>query len=167
MVSSMQVKNYELDTWISDNNPPDHLEYGKGWWDYVELLQRLTAKLEPDEVRVVGTYIVETPPPEEQLTMPAVVFELPHVSFAVRFDFGHNPTRDFRDWIVSISRRSPYHGPLFGLIDPDEDLRPLGVTGLGDDWLFGPYRENAARFTCALEDEWDLWALVRLLAHEA
>jgi hypothetical protein len=163
----MPVKNYALYAWINDNNPSEELEYRKGWWDYVELLQRLATKLDADEVRVVGTYIVDTPPPAEQLTMPAVAFELPHLSFAVRFDFGANPTRDFREWIVSVNRRGPYRGPLFGLIDPDEDLRPLGVSGLGGDWLFGSYRENAARFMCALEDEWDVWALVRLLGHEA
>jgi hypothetical protein len=163
----MTAKNYRLYKWINDNNPPAHLKYGKGWWDYVELLQRLAAKLDADEVRVIATYVVDTPPPQEKLSMPAVVIDLPRVSFALRFDFGANPTRDMREWILSVDRRSPYLGPLFGMFDAHEDLRSLAVTGLAPDWLFGPYRENPSRFSCALDDEWDVWTLVRMLAYEA
>ncbi len=44
--------------WINDNNPPAHLEYGKGWWDYVEILQRLLDKFAIEEPEVVGTYFM-------------------------------------------------------------------------------------------------------------
>lgn len=162
----MTARNYQLFKWINDNNPPMSLSYSKGWWDYVELLQRIAAKLDAKEARVIDTYVVDTPPPEEKLTMPAVVMETKGVSFALRFDFGRNPTRDLREWMVSVRRRSPYLGPLFGLFDADEDLRSLRVTGLAPDWLFGSYREDPAKFSCALDDEWDVWTLVRLVGHE-
>lgn len=162
-----RAKHHQLYKWVNDNNPPSHLEYAKGWWDYIEFHYRVIAKLEPDEVSVVATYVVETPPPQERLTMPVVVVDVPGASFATRFDFGRNPTRDEREWIVSVKRRAPYTGPLLGLFKADEDLGALPATGLAPEWLFGSYRANPARFTCALRDEWDVWAFLKLLAHEA
>ncbi len=157
----------DFDRWVGANNISNELEFSKGWWDYVEMVRRFAAKLETVDVRVVGHYVVNTPPPEEELPMPAVALAIKGVTYGLRFDFGRNPTRDLREWLVSVKRRAPYRGPLFGIIDPNEDLRPTAATGLAPDLLFGPYRDNQAEFTCALEDEWDVWTLMRLMAHEA
>jgi hypothetical protein len=164
---SPPVRSYQLYRWVNDNNPPEDAKFGKGWWDYIETLYRLAALLDAHEASVIATYAVDTPPPQERIMMPAVVLEKPGIAIALRFDFGRNPTRDMREWIVSVERRSPYLGPTFGLFDLDEDLRALPVTGLAQEgWLFGSYRANPARFTCALENEWDLWALLRIVTHE-
>ena len=56
-----------FDEWVGENNIPERFEYGKGWWDYVELVRRFASKFDVEEVRVVGHYIVHTPPPEEEL----------------------------------------------------------------------------------------------------
>jgi hypothetical protein len=61
--------NNRLYNWINDNNPPL----------YVELLQKVAAELDADEVRVIATCVVDTPPPQEKLTMPAVVIDLPRL----------------------------------------------------------------------------------------
>jgi hypothetical protein len=58
-------------------------------------------------------------------------------------------------------------GPLFGLIRETEDLRNVGLDGLSPDYLFGPYREDPAQFTALVRDEWDVAALMRIMAHEA
>ena len=68
---------------------------------------------------------------------------------------------------MSVDRRSPYRGPLFGLFDENLDLRSFGADGLVPDFLFGAYRENQSRFSCLLRDEWDVATLLRLMAHEA
>src|SRR2546425_11431212 len=62
----------QFDHWVNDNNPPVHLQYGKGWWDYIEMLRRLASKFEIEQLEVVGTYTMRTPPPEEKLRMPIV-----------------------------------------------------------------------------------------------
>jgi len=67
----------EFDAWVGTNNIPDHFEFGKGWWDYVELIRTFAARLDSEDVRVVGHYIVETPPPTELLPMPAVAIVTP------------------------------------------------------------------------------------------
>ena len=70
-------------------------------------------------------------------------------------------------WVVSVQRRSPYLGSLFGLFDEAQDLRLIGVDGLVPDFLFGSYRQDPARFSCLLRDEWDVATLMRIMAHEA
>jgi hypothetical protein len=49
------------------------------------------ARLDSEDVRVVGHYIVETPPPTELLPMPAVAIVTPAATFAFRYDFGPGP----------------------------------------------------------------------------
>ena len=56
---------------------------------------------------------------------------------------------------------------VIGLIDETEDLRRIGVEGLAPDFLFGSYRQDPARFSCLVRDEWDVATLMRILAHEA
>jgi len=163
------AKISQFDRWVNDNNIPETFEYAKGWWDYVELVRRFAHRLDTEDVRVVGHYVVETPPPCERLPMPAVAIVTPGVTFALRFDFGSWSLkhRELSEWVLTVARRSPYLGPLFGLIDEHEDLRHLSVDGLAPDFLFGSYRQDPARFSCLVTDEWDVATLIRLLAHEA
>jgi hypothetical protein len=72
-----RVKVSEFDKWVGAHNIPETFEFGKGWWDYVELVRRFAARLNTDDVRVIGHYIVDTPPPCERLPMPAVAISIP------------------------------------------------------------------------------------------
>ncbi|HEX8112527.1 MAG TPA: hypothetical protein VF516_32575 [Kofleriaceae bacterium] len=83
-----RVQISEFDTWVGGHNIPETFEYGKGWWDYVELVRRFAARLDPEDVRVIGHDVVDTPPPRELLPMPAIALSIPGVTFALRFDFG-------------------------------------------------------------------------------
>jgi hypothetical protein len=104
-----RVQTSEFDKWVGDNNIPESFEYGKGWWDYVELVRRFAARLDTEDVSVIGHYLVDTPPPQEQLPMPAVALSVPGVRFALRFDFGSWSWKqeDRAEWVVSVDRRSP------------------------------------------------------------
>jgi hypothetical protein len=154
-----------FDEWVGENNIPERFEYGKGWWDYVELVRRFAYKFDVEEVRVVGHYIVHTPPPEEELPMPAVALTRRGVTVALKNDFGAL-ARWPKEWVVSIRRPIPYRGPLFGLFDPTVDLRELQVDGFPPELVFPPYEKNQAEFTCELEDEWEVATLLRLVFHE-
>jgi hypothetical protein len=107
------LKISEFDRWISENNIPDTFEYSKGWWDYVELVRRLASRCGSDDVRIIGHYFIDTPPPCERLPMPAVAINLSGVTFALRFDFGawSLKHREICEWVVSVDRASPYLGP--------------------------------------------------------
>ncbi|HKY35750.1 MAG TPA: hypothetical protein VJN18_07425 [Polyangiaceae bacterium] len=151
---------------MTNNTISECFRFGKGWWDYVELLRRLGEKLDATEVRVVGHYLVETPPPEESLPMPVVALERPGALVALKWDFGA-ACRWPREWTMSIRRRSPYRGPIVGLFDPSFDLRRVTASGLPPSLVFGPYRDNQAEFSCEVSDEWDVAMLLRLVFHEA
>jgi hypothetical protein len=165
-MSSDRSRSTEFDRWVGENNIPQTFEFGKGWWDYVELIRRLSAKFDIADVRIVGHYIVETPPPEEKLPMPAVALTGHGVTVALKWNFGRMRNWPY-EWTVSVRRRSPYLGPTFALLDEQLDLRGERVAGLAPDWVFGSYRENPAEFTCELQDEWDVVTLLKLLFHEA
>jgi hypothetical protein len=156
----------EFDRWVAQNNIPEHFAYGKGWWDYVELIRRFAHKFEVADVCVIGHYVVRTPPPEERLPMPVVTLAKPGALVALKWDFGAGSLWP-REWTVSVRRRSPYAGPTFALFDPGIDLRGTKVDGFGPELVFGPYRENPAQFTCELADAWDVATLLRLVLHEA
>lgn len=162
------MKVSKLDRWVSENNIPTTYEYGKGWWDYIEWIRRLADRVAALEVSVVGSYHVDTPPPCERLPMPAVAIDARGVTYALRFDFGTFALRaGGREWAVSVRRRTPYRGPWFGLISETEDLRQLGLDGIPPEYLFGPYREDRARFTVLVRDHWDVATLMRMVGHEA
>ncbi len=155
-----------FDAWVSHNNPPSELEYSKGFWDYVEMVRRFVEKFDGTNERVVGTYIVHTPPPVEELQMPAIAFDVGAVTVALKFDFGSDANWP-REWTVSIKRPSPYPGPIFALFDEDADLSNQATAGLGDAWTLPSFRKSPAAFTCELDDEWDVATLIRLVSHEA
>jgi len=160
----------EFDAWVSANNIPDHYEFGKGWWDYVELIRAFATRLDAEDVRVVGHYIVETPPPTELLPMPAVAIVTPGATFAFRYDFGTWSVKQpvaLSEWVLSVERDAPYRGPTFGLFDESRDLRHIGLDGLSPDYLFGPYRHDQAKFSCVVKDQWDVATLLRILAWRA
>lgn len=89
------------------------------------------------------------------------------MTFALRFDFGSWSLKHAQvsEWVVSVDRRAPYRGPLFGLFDENLDLRTNGVDGLAE-YLFGSYRQDPSRFSCLLRDEWDVATLLCIMAHE-
>jgi len=156
----------EFDAWVGTNNIPDHFEFGKGWWDYVELIRTFAARLDSEDVRVVGHYIVETPPPTELLPMPAVAIVTPAATFAFRYDFGTWSLKQpvvLSEWVLSVDREAPYRGPTFGLFDEARDLRPEGLDGLSPNYLFGPYRQDQAKFSCVVKDQWAVAMLLRIL----
>jgi len=155
----------EFDRWVGANNIPERFRYGKAWWDYVELVRRFAHKFEIHDVRVIGHYVVQTPPPEERLPMPAVSLARSGVLIALKWDFGATCSWP-REWTISVRRPSPYLGPTFALFDPTQDLRAAPVAGLSPDFIFPPYCENPGEFSCAIDDEWDVAALLRLVFHE-
>jgi hypothetical protein len=150
-----------LDHWVSDNNPPTHLQYGKGWWDYIEILRRVVEKFDVEHVDVVGTYVMETPPPQEELLMPVVRLRMGAVELIVKYDFGTFPDT----WTVSARIPKRIIASTFGLFDPD--LRLEKVAGFDTSWVYPPYSVGPERFSCELRDEWDLAAFVRLIVGEA
>ena len=134
------------------------MSYGKGWWDYVEILRCLSDKFEIAELEVVGTYVMKTPPPQEELLMPVVKLKMDSVELIVKYDFGVFPAK----WTISVKGSRSTIGSTFGLFE-NVDLRQRTITGFASDWVYPPYSESPSRFSCELDDEWDVAAFIWLV----
>jgi hypothetical protein len=66
-------------------------------------------------------------------------------------------TTEFDRGVRSLA---PYRGPTLGLFDPAFDVRSDRADGLAPDFVFPPYQQNAAQFSCELDDEWDVATLL-------
>jgi hypothetical protein len=151
-----------FDRWVAENNPASHLSYGKGWWDYIELVRRLTHKFELERVEVISTYLMQTPPPYEELLMPVVSLWRRGLRVILAWDFG--PL--YGGWCVNMDRGRPIDLPATFL----PAMRPEPGWGRLQTklpaWLYSPYQPNCNKFSCALDDELDLACLLRLLITE-
>lgn len=148
----------DFDRWVNDNNPDEQLQYRKGWWDYIELIRRLMWKFDAQAAQVVATYVMGTPPPQEELLMPVVGFSVGLTDYIAKYNFGVFPER----WTVSIRNATSRVRPILGLFDDQKDLRGNAIDGFENQWIQGSYRGDPTCFTCEVSDEWDLSALVRL-----
>jgi hypothetical protein len=153
---------YEIshfDRWVASNNPHPKLSYGKGWWDFVEIIRRLTEKLEITDISTVGTFVLRTPPPQEELISPIVKLTTPKFNAYLKQDFGEI----WACWTVSIERSDSSHSSLLGTFLSDKPITERTREGFEDGWLFPPFGPHSTSFTSRLEDELDLYAVHHLL----
>jgi hypothetical protein len=151
----------DFNHWVNNNNPAEHLEYRKGWWNYIEIIRRLAGKfdIEYRDIQVVSTYLMKTPPPYEELMMPVLRLQTPDVQLTIKYDFGVCSEA----WTVSVKFSIGVASTVLGLFDPGRDLRTKIVAGFEKEWIHGPHGENPAEFSCEVQDEWDVACLFRLV----
>ena len=155
------MKPTDIYQWVSDHNPSPKLSYGKGWWDYVTFLYHLDELYGKSRTTVVSTYEMVTPPPQEILLMPVARLETDRAAFIMKTQFdGIAPA-----WTVSVLRDRADRVPLYGLIDEHEELAAGEIAGFAAQWVFPCYAKSPARFTGRVEDDWQLYALIWVIAH--
>ena len=155
------MKPTDIYQWVSDHNPSPKLSYGKGWWDYVTFLYHLDELYGKSRTTVVSTYEIVTPPPQEILLMPVARLETDRAAFIMKTQFdGIAPA-----WTVSVLRDRADRVPLYGLIDEHEELAAGEIAGFAAQWVFPCYAKSPARFTGRVEDDWQLYALIWVIAH--
>jgi|GEM_PF-1416106 len=152
-------KVISFDQWVSDNNPDSSLSYGKGWWDYIEFVRLICDKFDCSKITVVSTYIMETPPPTEKLLMPVISLEIKPIKFIMKTDFGVLPPY----WTISVIRDDDSDLKTYGIFNPEEDLRGANISGFSEEWIFPPYSISHTKFTCQVDDEWDVYALIKII----
>lgn len=153
----------DFDKWVNDNNLDMELSYRKGWWDYIEFVRELDAKFKFVELNVISTYVMETPPPTEELLMPVIKLTHENCSFILKTVFGPLPPY----WNVSIERNADNRFNVIGLFNEKIDHTNENIPGFEREWIYPSYFENPRRFTCQLDDEWDVYALIRLVVFNA
>jgi len=153
------MNSIPFDKWVNDNNPDSSLSYGKGWWDYIEFIRLLNEKFNFSEINVVSTYIMETPPPTEKLLMPIIMLKIKQITFILKYDFSIIAPY----WTVSVIRNNNDHFKKYNIFNEHDDLRDREIQGFKTQWIFPPYCENHSKFTCRVDDEWDMYALIKII----
>jgi len=152
----------DFDRWVDDHGPPVAAGPGGPFWGYIEVVRRLAEKFDVEDACVAGTYRVKTPAGGDELVLPIAVLQMPRATLVLRWD----PEAWPNEWTLSVERPAPYRGPVLGLFDPARDLSASKLEGLAPDYLFPALAVSPARFTCELNDEWDLAAFTRLVVWE-
>ena len=111
---------------------------------------------------MVGTYLMITPLPKEELCMPIVSLKTTHATILLKCDFGVWR----KCWTVSVDRQNSKSGPTYSLFDETIDLRAQGVMGFATDWVYPSYRYNPGKFLCNLGDEWDVSMLIQIVTYD-
>jgi hypothetical protein len=169
---SFKMNKICFNRWVGENNVDPKLNYGKGWWEYIEFVRRISEKLNAT-VFVVDTFQMGTPPPEEVLTMPVFLLETQNHDFYIKESFSYGGF--FDQWLISVNCKSDgvtcdiskYINPLTkievqgfreGFID---DVK-MGFTK--NDLIFESYSENnKVKFTGTVEDELELFSLLNII----
>jgi hypothetical protein len=147
--------------WVNDHNPDPKLSYGKGWWDYVTFLYHLDEVYGENKTTVVSTYEMITPPPQETLLMPVARLEVGRAAFIMKTTFN-----DFEPaWTVSVIRDRAERLPLYGLINEHEELTAGAIDGFAAEWVFPCYAKSPGRFTARIEDDWQLYTFIWIIAN--
>ena len=146
------------DQWIGRHNPPAGKQYAKGWWDSAELVRVLC----PDSRcrRVIGQFLMRTPPPAETLVMPVVALRLKGAKVVLKNNFGWWPN----EWLACIQTERPL--PCYGLFDPNAVVRQADWVGIPRPWRLGPHAKSPHDFSCYISDAAGLIILIWLLEHE-
>lgn len=91
-----------------------------------------------------------------------VKLKMKNAELIVKYDFGTFP----ETWTVSTKSSTAHVGPTLGLFNRKTDVRLRTVSGFEPGWVYPPYCESQTRFSCELQDEWDLAAFIRLVLNE-
>ena len=151
------IEAVKFEQWVNDNNPDHNLSYSKGWWDTVEFIYFLKEQLEIEDVSVVGTFTLRTPPPTEELLSPIVCLKTEDFTAFLKEDFGDPLVW----WTMSLHA----HRDLGTLdLSPFLSHHKPQENHLGDfspSWVHPSYQPSAQSFTARLEHNYDVYGVLR------
>ena len=157
----MKKRTLPLYEWVSKNNPPPQKQYDKGWWDTIEFYYRLADTFPECMPSVISTYIIQTPPPCEELLLPTVQLHFPVAKVVLQHDFA--PLAPF--WTLAVKRQTSAAMDVFGLFEPSAIVPDKNLHRLPKAWRFRQMAGNPQRFCCQVDDEFHVFTFLWILSH--
>lgn len=155
-----------IDKWVCENTVDKMIPkklYSKGWWEYIEFIRMLSSKFK-SEAFVVDSYDINTPPPEEIITMPLVCIKIEDITFYIKQDFSYSGFHDAI--VVSVVLENSLVEKLHKYINNiyfDEKFINKMVKPLVDNKImFENYKSNKMKFTGTVDSEFDLYTLIKV-----
>lgn len=153
----MEPINFEK--WVNENNPDTSLSYGKGWWDHVEDIRRLAERIEALHIAVISTYIMVTPPPQEELCMPITSLCAKHCRFILKENFGS----PFPYWVISVENPHGRQIEHLEVFLTSEHVTQKHLVGFHKAWIYPSYQESSQKFTCLVDTIWDVYGVLKFI----
>ena len=157
----MKHRNLPLYEWVNKNNPLPEKQYGKGRWDTIEFYYRLKDSFPKSKPVVIGTYIIQTPPPCEDLELPTVQLRLPAATVVLQHDFA--PLAPY--WTLAVDCQTRAAMDVFGLFEPSATVPDENLRRMPNAWRFGPMSRNPQQFCCQVDDEFHVFTFLWILSH--
>jgi hypothetical protein len=158
---NMKHRSLPLYEWVNKYNPPPEKQYDKGWWDTIEFYYRLKDEFPKSKPVVIGTYVIETPPPCEELVLPTVRLQLSAATVVLHHDFA--PLAPY--WTLAAKRQTRTAIDSFGLFEPSATVPDENFQRLPNAWRFPPMAKNPQRFCCQVGDEFHVFTFLWILNH--
>ena len=151
----------DFDQWVGNNNPDKGLSYGKGWWDFVEYIRRFSwlLDLNNENVEVIDTFELHTPPPQEVLISPIVRLHWDGMQVYLKEDFGNviGP-----EWSIGIVSQNPIPD-VSAFLFTDETCLRKNEPSLMPDWVETEYEHGCKECTVRAQTELNAYAILRTL----
>lgn len=152
--------------WVNDNNPSEDLSYRKGWWDFVEYIYKLSNLLKPKKVSTIATYMLNTPPPCENIEMPIVLMEFDTASFVLKLDFSRILGNEWEVCVIRQSNVKIENIEPFFTHNSEVNIRDK-FKGIPSEYVSGDYNASQGQFSCCVSDEMDVYAIIKLVLNDA
>lgn len=149
-----------FEKWVNDNNPDPSLSYGKGWWDAVEFFLFLKEQLDVEDMSVIATFTLTTPPPTEELLSPIVRLRTDDFTAYLKEDFGE----PLIWWTMSLQAHRDIGKFDLSPFLVRREPKDRALEGFSHAWLHRPYEPGAQTFTARLGHKYDVYGVLRQIS---
>jgi hypothetical protein len=161
-----------LEHWVNDNNVDTILpkkNYSKGWWEYIDFIRTLSSAFNV-EARVISSYEIDTPPPEEKLILPLILLQINGIDFYIKQNFSYSGFYDC--WLVSVNFNGLNQKYCLRDFINDVDFNKKGfrdgfvedsvITFVTNNIMNQNYNINKLKFTGTVESNFDVYTLLKV-----
>jgi len=159
---TMSIRSAGLFKWISANQPDDKHEFAHGWWRSMEFVQLLTHDFDDFEFDVIGSFLMETPPPTSTIPMPIVSGRSSNVEIIFKESWVLEP-----NYTVSVKSGFPGAITLLNMLEPIDPENKWLLRDFPGNYLYEPYREGAFNFSGSVKNQHLLYIMFHILSFEA
>lgn len=157
---SLVAPEIKFERWVNDNNPDHSLSYGKGWWDTIEFFFFLKEELQIEDMNVVATFTLRTPPPTEELLSPIVRLRTDDFVAYLKEDFGE----PLIWWTMSLKVHRDIKQLDLSPFLIQGEAKNRALEGFSPNWLNGPYEPGSQAFTSRLANNYDIYGVLRQIS---
>ena len=153
-----------LQNWYKNNIPEDDDMFWKNamWEQFKFIRDIIPSALIFDNYAEKITYpkekifVIETHV-SKNIKLPVYRFKWHGIKFFIR----HN----FHDWKISVvSDKNIYGLEIFNFFDPKQIIKYYECKGFKKEWIYDCYDQCTFRFTCEINNRFDLYCLIKLIA---